>query len=87
MCSVAGCLNQSRANGFCRKHYMRVRTHGSPHTILKTGGTSKLTPAKVRAIRLERAGGASTAALAGRYGVTRKTINMVVRRAAWAEVE
>ena len=33
-CSVDGCNEKHKAKGYCKKHYMRVRAHGDPHTTL-----------------------------------------------------
>lgn len=30
LCSIEGCENKYYANGYCRKHYDRVRKHGDP---------------------------------------------------------
>jgi hypothetical protein len=33
-CSVDQCSGKHRARGYCKKHYMRVRAHGSPDVRL-----------------------------------------------------
>jgi hypothetical protein len=38
ICKIAGCRKKYLARGFCGMHYRRVRQHGSPHTVLPTGG-------------------------------------------------
>ena len=35
-CSVAGCDGKHYGRGFCRKHYMRERTHGDPSVNART---------------------------------------------------
>src|SRR5512144_1258248 len=30
-CSIKGCANKINAKSLCSKHYMRMRTHGSPY--------------------------------------------------------
>ncbi|HLI51916.1 MAG TPA: HNH endonuclease [Thermomicrobiaceae bacterium] len=48
---------------------------------------SKLTPAAVRDIRRSAANGATQTELARRYGVTRRTIQMVVERLSWQHID
>lgn len=47
---------------------------------------AKLSPRDVRAIRRERAGGATYKTIAGRYGVARTTISHVCRGNTWRRV-
>ena len=37
LCSIPGCGGESRAKGFCWKHYMRLRRTGDPTKTLKPG--------------------------------------------------
>jgi hypothetical protein len=36
-CEIDGCEGKHYGNGYCRKHYDRVRRHGSPDVRLKIG--------------------------------------------------
>ena len=41
---MEGCEGAHRANGYCGKHYERVRAHGDPHVVLTVGPRKKKNP-------------------------------------------
>ena len=53
----------------------------------KHGPAAKLTEESVRKIRVEFSAGSSMASLGKRYGVSRSTIQHVVHRRTWADIE
>ncbi|QDV09309.1 hypothetical protein Poly30_48670 [Planctomycetes bacterium Poly30] len=74
-------LQQDRRRSFAaQKHGLHMNHIGEAHP------RSKLTAAKVRAIRKRHAKGESMGSIARRYGVTQPCISQIVHRAAWRHV-
>jgi DNA invertase Pin-like site-specific DNA recombinase len=74
-----------------RKNPARGDRHGSvtrPDRVPRgeRHGRSKLTETNVREIRTLRAGGRSMRSLAREFGVTRQSIQAIIRRKTWKHV-
>lgn len=51
LCTIEGCADKYYARGYCNKHYLRVKKHGSPHEVTFERGATTEESFKLHTVR------------------------------------